>query len=117
MHGMIKNDNNQYCGQKAPAGPVTITGVEEAPVSLQNATFSIYPNPTNGNFTLEQKGEKLYEKVEVEVYGMRGEQVLSGELTNVKKHEFSISGFPVGLYFVKVVAGEHMETIKLIKTQ
>ena len=117
MHGMIKDDNNQYCGQKAPAIPMTISGVEQAPVSLQNATFSIYPNPTSGNFTLEQKGEKLYATVRVEVYGMRGEKVLSGDLTNVKKSEFSITGFPSGLYFVKVAAGEHMETIKLIKTQ
>jgi hypothetical protein len=116
LHGYIST-NNHYCGQQAPSIPTNITGESDPAVSLQRPDFTIYPNPTNGNFTLEQKGETGNAIVEVEIYGMRGEKVLSGELAGEKKHEFSISGFPVGLYFVKVVSGKYVETIKVIKTR
>jgi hypothetical protein len=34
-----------------------------------------------------------------------------------QKHEFMTAALPAGLYFVKVVADDYAETIKLIKTQ
>jgi hypothetical protein len=40
-------------------------------------------------------------------------EVMIGE----KKHEFSFSQITPGLYFVKVVAENYVETIKLIKTR
>ena len=114
MHGYI---SDTYCGQKAPAIVTTPAGNEELPVISQNIYFSLYPNPTTGSFTLEQKGEKLYGKVNVDVFGMRGDKVLTSEMTGEKKHEFTLSQLPAGLYFVKVVAGEYTETIKLVVTR
>ncbi|MCX6269407.1 MAG: hypothetical protein NTW16_18985 [Bacteroidetes bacterium] len=50
-----------YC--PAPTAPMTAAvaaGTEEAPMNLSNTWFTLYPNPTNGNFTLVQKGEKPF---------------------------------------------------------
>jgi hypothetical protein len=116
MHGYITTAN-QYCGQQAPSLPTVVAGENDPTVSIQTQRFVVYPNPTTGNFTLEQKGDHSREDVKVEIYGMRGERVLTGEMPGERKHEFSISGFAPGLYFVKVVSGDSMETIKLIKTQ
>lgn len=114
-------------GHIAPGGPwcipaatlpiaATTAGEDELPVPAQKSSFKIYPNPTTGNFTLEQSGVPRNGILKVVVYGMFGEKMLTKELTGSNKYEFSISEFPVGLYFVKVVAGEDVETVKLIKT-
>ena len=116
MHGYI-----------APGGPFCVTvpvtkaGLvetkETTPTVTESALFRIYPNPTTGNFTLEQKGEKQYGKVSVEIYGLRGDRVLATEIQGERKHEFSLSQMPVGLYFIKVIAEDDVETLKLVKTR
>lgn len=116
MHGYIAVDGPWCTTSKMPE--VAATGTEEpTPVSLEQTYFSIYPNPTTGNFTLVQKGDNQYGNVKVEVYGMRGDKVLSTQMIGEKKHEFVTSTLPTGLYFVKVVADNYTETIKLIKTR
>ncbi len=114
MHGYISQN---FCTN--PSAPITAaaTGKDEPQLNLSNANFTLYPNPTSGNFTLVQKGEKVYGSVKVEVYSMTGEKVMTEQMIGEKSHEFRFSSIPVGLYFVKVVAGDYVETIKLIKTR
>jgi hypothetical protein len=114
MHGYI---SSTYCGTKTPAIVSNPEGENEPPAMMLNTSFKIYPNPTTGNFTLEQTGYYLNGTIRVEIYGLRGERVLSGEFTNEKKHEFSIRDFPTGVYFVKVGTGDVLETFKLVKTR
>jgi hypothetical protein len=42
---------------------------------------------------------------------------MSGVMMGEKKHEFRVSDLPNGLYFVKVVADDYVETFKLVKTR
>jgi len=114
MHGYIA-PGGPWCGAKAPAIPAVVTGVENVPFFSSDIYFKVYPNPTTGNFTLEQMGEKMFEKVNVEVYSMLGDRVLKSEMIGEKMHEFSLSDVPVGVYFIKVLAGEKPLTIKIIK--
>ena len=113
MHGSITPDGS-YCPGKMPTLPAVVAGQDQNLFSIEQAFFSIYPNPTTGNFTLVQKGDKLYGNVKVDVYNMRGVKVMTDQMIGEKSHEFSFSGIPVGLYFVKVVADDYVETIKLI---
>ncbi len=106
-----------WCGGKSATIPEVSAVTEEAPVSFNQASFTLYPNPTTGNFTLVQKGNSLYSNVNVEVYNMRGTRVMTDRMIGEKSHEFRFSEIPDGLYFVKVVADNYVETIKLIKTR
>jgi Secretion system C-terminal sorting domain len=106
-----------WCGQLAPAMVSPVTGEDELPVASQQPSFFLYPNPTTGKFTLEQKGEKILGKVKVEIYGMRGERVMNTELTGEKIHEFLLSDLLQGLYFVKVLADDYVETFKMVITR
>ncbi|MEI7725995.1 MAG: T9SS type A sorting domain-containing protein, partial [Bacteroidota bacterium] len=108
--------NGPYCGQQAPSIVTVVTGEEDPEAMLLKASFKLCPNPTTGKFTLEQIGGSPGSNVVIAIYGMHGEKVMTKELTGQKKYELSIAGFPAGLYFVKVVAGEYNGTIKLIKT-
>ena len=80
-------------------------------------SFSLYPNPTNGNFTVVQKGDASFGNVKVEVYTMNGEKVMTESMIGKKQHEFSFAEMQNGLYFVKVIADDYVETIKLVKTR
>jgi hypothetical protein len=112
MHGYI---SDTYCGMKATTIVTTPTGADELPLTSLSASFVLYPNPTNGNFTLVQKGDKILENVRIEVYSMHGEKVMTGNMIGEKQHDFLSSDLKTGLYFVKIVAGDYVETIKLIK--
>ncbi len=106
-----------YCGGLIYYIPAVVPVQEEAPVKLEQTWFTIYPNPTSGNFTIVQKGDRQYGNVKVEVYGMRGNKVLNSNMTGIDKQEFATSGLPAGLYIIKVIADDYTETIKLIKTR
>jgi hypothetical protein len=108
--------NGPYCGQQPTSLVTVLTGEDELPVITQSASFSLWPNPTTGKFTLEQTGDTGSKTVKVAIYGMHGEKVITRDLSGEKKYELSIAELPVGLYFVKVVSGEYTRTIKLIKT-
>jgi hypothetical protein len=116
MHGYITT-NNQYCGGITPSMVSVVAAVEQIPFISSQSNFIVYPNPTQGTFVLEQKGDREFGTVRIEVYGMRGEKVLASQLSGEKKHEFSLTQIPAGLYFVRVVADDYVETIKLILTR
>lgn len=90
---------------------VIATGIGE----LTATSFSLYPNPTSENFTMELIGMDLIIPVHITVYSIRGEKIIEQTITGSRKHEFSLSGNPSGLYFVKVASAEFVEVIKVVK--
>jgi hypothetical protein len=112
LHGLIYTDT--YC--VAPTAPKTVAG-STLPGTVEETWFSLFPNPTSGNFTLVQKGTMTYDQVTVEVYSMQGARVLTDRMTGEKQHEFGTASLPAGVYFVKIVASGYAETIKLVKTR
>jgi hypothetical protein len=59
----------------------------------------------------------LFNYVRVEVYNINGKRVLTENMVGEKQHEFLFSDMPPAMYFVKVVAEDYVETIKLVKTR
>ena len=102
-----------YC--LAPSMPSMDSTENELPRSIELSPFKIYPNPTTGNFILELKSEVPTDKIIVAVYGMWEEKVLSEVLIGERKHEFSLSDRPAGVYFIHVISGNMSETSKIIK--
>jgi len=71
----------------------------------------VYPNPTNGYFTLE-----FNTAIDnVEVYNVSGALVKVFSIDNVKKAQLNISSLESGLYFVKVTSGNSTSTTRIIK--
>ncbi len=104
-----------YCTGPTKSIVSADAGPDERLFNINKAYFTIYPNPTNGNFTLVQKNDNLYGNVKVEVFSMGGMKVMNETIIGEKKHDFRFSDMATGLYFVKVVADGYVETIKLIK--
>ncbi len=82
---------------------------------INDSKIKIYPNPTTGSFILELKGGDPTNEVTVDIYGIRGEKVLSKVLKGERKHEFSLSDKLPWVYFLRAITGDNTETIKIIK--
>jgi hypothetical protein len=114
MLGHIATD--PVCSNTSPTGPAILNGYQSHDTQ-GSVNFTLYPNPTSGNFTIVQKGDKQSGTVHVEIYSMRGEKLVSDSMIGEKMHDFNLEGFPAGLYFVKIIAEDYTETIKLVKTR
>jgi ELWxxDGT repeat protein len=75
-----------------------------------NAGFSLYPNPSNGNFTIEIKTD--FKEGSVMVYDMMGRLIKSEKL--ISKSETISINQPKGIYFVKVQLDDAVSTKKVI---
>ena len=118
MHGYITT-TNAYCGSLPPAMVAVVAGEQEVPPALvsPSSMFTVYPNPTTGSFTLQHTGAELTGKVRVEIFDMRGDITLSTSYAGERAHSFALSNMPPGLYFIKVITGEQVESFKLVVTR
>ena len=120
MHGYI-TQNAEYCWSLAPSFVSTSDSVvsDISPASRvprpDSSWFRVYPNPTDGKITVEYIGNSQPGTIHVEIYGMKGERILSKEMTEVRKQEFSLEGRAEGIYLVRIVADEGMKTVRVLK--
>ena len=108
--------SGSYCGTLSPSMVTMVNGDNEMSAISPKVAYRLYPNPTTGNFIIEQTNGVVKVGVKVEIYNMTGDKVTTVPLSGEKKQEYSISDFPAGVYFVKVFGGIVVETFKLIKT-
>ena len=108
------------CNQFNIASTSTVNRIAEADES--NAiSGNVYPNPTTGQFTLRLANMKS-PKVTVQIFSETGVQVaqktvnLTGRTASLTI-PFDLSNKPAGLYFVKVLSGEGIQTQKIIITR
>ncbi len=81
--------------------PATIVDVSD----IQETIFSVFPNPTNGVFTIELDVKTA--KYDINVYNVLGQTVLS-TVTSSMKTPIDLSSFDKGVYTVEL---KHRETI------
>ena len=128
MHGFITT-TGQYCGMQAPTIPnaesqFTIYDLRFTNDENSNG-FRVYPNPTDGKFTvevlslgvqnLEPRETELIGKVTVEIYSMKGDKIHSEEMSGERKHEFSIEDRPIGIYLVRMVSDGSTGAVRILK--
>ena len=106
-----------FCGTEAPSLVMTDGREEEALTLVNQLDYRIYPNPTNGTFNLVQRSGHVFGSGMIEIFNMHGERMMTVRLNGEKQYEFNVAELPAGLYFVKVLCDNRMETLKLVKTR
>jgi hypothetical protein len=90
--------------------PVKVIDIESVATNIEgihsekpgnSLATTIYPNPTNSEFTLLIDMEED-EKASVSIYNMQGRKIEERSIES-KKSTFNIGKYPQGLYFVRVV--------------
>ena len=77
--------------------------------------FKVFPNPTTGYFTLELLKADAEATISVSIFTMMGEIILQTELPSQKSYEFNLSNHPLGIYLIRVIAGDEMGVEKVIR--
>jgi hypothetical protein len=95
------------------------TGIEETPVkNSRDASISVYPNPTNGEVSLNIRSQANNAGRQYAIYNLTGKLLLKKNIEN-NSEDFSekidLSSFPNGMYFIKVSVDGNTLTSKLIK--
>ncbi len=115
LSAVITSPTGPFCETMPLMATPVPTGQEEWNPVVSQKCFQIYPNPVQESFTLAQSGKRLFDKVWMEVYNLNGTRVLKGCIQGEISNEFNVAGMSAGLYFVKIVADDHVETMKLVK--
>jgi len=84
------------------------TGISE----ISNETFTIYPNPNNGNFIIALNGFENRNAV-IEMYDVTGKLLFTEQTIGNSSKEYSLN-FVSGVYFIKVSANNFLFTEKLV---
>ncbi|MBE98456.1 MAG: convertase [Flavobacterium sp.] len=95
---------------------LTICTVQQAPLAngqKQTTDFVLYPNPNNGNFTIQYipNGQN---DVFVTVYDIRGRQLVNQKYTAQTEEVVSLGNAEAGVYLVTLQDGERSITKKVI---
>ncbi|HNY02551.1 MAG TPA: T9SS type A sorting domain-containing protein [Bacteroidales bacterium] len=110
MHGLITM-NGQYCTNKSGNSSTAADSTALEPSSA--CFFSVYPNPTTGKFSLEISNGTSLSNLYVEIFDIHGSPILTERFAGEKKHEFSLSGHPRGIYVIRVINGKSVGISKI----
>jgi len=116
--GTSRSDMGAYGGANA-GWPTAVEGEnsEAEFVPKDFALFQNYPNPFNSETVLRFRLAG-HEFVNIIIYNILGQQlkVLVEEYRPTGKHSvaWDASGFPSGIYFARLEAGEHSQTVKMV---
>ena len=91
----------------------SVTATPDATLISNTLKISSYPNPTTSTFKLLVEG-KSNEKINIIVMSEDGRTVFQTAGITNKTYEFG-SGFVRGLYIIKVIQGNNIQTLKVIK--
>lgn len=91
-----------------------ITGVN----TVRNVSWiNVYPNPTEGKFSVSFVALKEVDAVKINVSNVTGQQIMEQQYEKTGKQfsqEFDISGIAKGVYFVEIIADNERQVKKLI---
>lgn len=103
----VLNDH-VYIDDLSFSGTVGVSEVQE------NSNFSVFPNPSNGVFTIQNIGEDL---IKISIFNLLGEKVYQFANHYLEKNNETIidlSTKPKGIYFIEVENGKSISTKKIV---
>ena len=78
--------------------------------------FTLFPNPTTGKFILELTNEPDIKGVDVELFNLFGQKILTQTLYAGRRHSFSIEEQQSGIYLFRISINGATEIRKIIKS-
>jgi hypothetical protein len=103
------SDSNEASYLEQFSGPLSINEL------TVNRTITVYPNPSNGVFTIEEQG--IRDKEQVEVYNMLGEKIYYQTVIRNSQFVIDLSSQATGVYLYRITNtdGSLVSSGKLIK--
>lgn len=92
--------------EKTDTNIITLPGSDKS--------FTVYPNPGTGLFTIELAEEDLQQSAVIQIFGIKGGLWDTIRVATGTKHSFDLSGHEKGMYFLRMISGSRSETVKII---
>jgi len=95
-----------------------MVGIEEQIIEESMDKLKVYPNPATDQLTLEFSLEQK-STVVIEIFDLSGRKVseMSNNLNEgIQRIDYNVNGYSSGVYYVRMLAGEKVETIKWVKS-
>jgi hypothetical protein len=77
--------------------------------------FTVYPNPTTGDFTLELLEFEEQSNIQLEIFSAQGLLVSAGSLAAQRRHNLTLADNHPGFYIIRVTKNQEMGFVKIIK--
>lgn len=77
--------------------------------------FSVYPNPTSGNLTLEMNDNTEFSSIRFEIFNAQGNLILTASEPVAQQYNLSIANQPPGVYLIRVLRDKELGIKKIIK--
>lgn len=90
---------------------VVVTGTLSNDDLLLEDSFKVYPNPSNGNFTLAWNGDLSFD---YSIYDVSGKLITSKNNNTGSQHFIELNGISQGMYFLNIKTATGTVTEKLI---
>ncbi|MDI1233789.1 MAG: T9SS type A sorting domain-containing protein [bacterium] len=101
--GELGDGTTNRTGCNCKSTPVMVSGLcsvsSEVETNYKDLAVSIYPNPSNGTFTISNNG--VLNEMRYEIYNSIGEMVLNQSYSN----KIDLSNSPKGVYLVRIFDG------------
>lgn len=101
-------ENEYGCIDTSACFNINSVGVDD----INNVEVTIYPNPSNGLFSINTNA--MLENSTVEVLTSLG-QMVSSNIFSGDNIMINIANYPSGIYFVKIQSGKNVHVEKIIK--
>jgi hypothetical protein len=114
FHAYI-TETGQFCNTLPPpvvAAALTGTG-ENGMVS--GSMFSVYPNPTTGEFNLIINGYSGEGSILAELFNSSGKLIRTVSLKGNGTHSMSLADEPSGIYLIRMTYGEKTESVRIVR--
>jgi PKD repeat protein len=80
--------------------------------AIYKETLRVYPNPSNGKFTIEIPGNFASESNSIQIMDVAGKVVfMENGLAN---NTIALNGIPKGIYFIKLITAQGLFTEKIV---
>jgi hypothetical protein len=88
---------------------------ESVPGLINDDSFiSIYPNPTTGKFNMNFYGISAEKISAVEIYNWLGQRVIKTRISREQPQLPDLSGYPDGIYLLRVFQDNSIRTGKIV---
>lgn len=118
FHAWITIDG-EYCNMQTSLLASSNEEVMPEKQPLENesmdAFLKVYPNPTNGNFTLDLLDLEEQSNILLEIYTMQGHLILSNVLPFKQRYLLSLAERQPGIYLIRILINNEIGITKIIK--
>ena len=106
----------QYCGVRGPLlkDAESIAGESDQPLAW-SLRLRVYPNPATSLVTVDIQGVADGVDTRIELFGIQGVRINSHTITGPGNHDFPVADLPSGIYMLRIISGNEVQTRMVVK--